>query len=193
MHPGFKYPIDEQVLRSKLLENSSGNKEQAWEKFELYLSQQKPIFTETKKTRLSLMIPPQLLFRGLLACLIILPSLLFYRQFNTQIPKAIDKAYATSASKTENHKAVQKTQPPQHPLVKPETTTSPESQPVLNAKENLPKKRTEHIKPLSLGLASDTLSKTKQTLPASQSTVSSSPDKGSPAPLESTGELNEQL
>lgn len=197
MYPGFKYPIDEQVLKSKLLETSYGNQEQAWEKFELYLAQQKPIFTESKKTRLSLMIPPQLLLRGFLAVLIILPSLLFYRQFNTQIPAALHKAQVTTTSKKENNKAVLTTQAPPLPVLTVESITRPESEPVLNSKVELPKKREEPAKALSAGLHTDTLSKTNQTLPASQSTnaaaVSPSHDKASSTPLESTGELNEQL
>jgi hypothetical protein len=121
MNAGFKYPIDQNVLRSKLLESTSANMEQAWEKFEGYLAQQKPIFTGSKKTRINLMIQPSILLRGFLAALIILPSLLFYQQFNAKIPAAIEKAYSSSVSN--NKKKTIEIQKPVSAVVTQSTTT----------------------------------------------------------------------
>jgi len=124
MNPGFKYPIDESVLRSKLLETPSTSMDQAWEKFEVYLSQQKPIFTEAKRNRIYFMIHPKLLLRVFLACLIILPSLLFYRQFNSKIPQAIAKVSAnTEPSRKKNIE--QQISPPAQHLQMTEAVTEP--------------------------------------------------------------------
>jgi hypothetical protein len=204
MNPGYKYPIDENVLRSKLLENSSSNVEQAWEKFELYLSQQKPIFTESKKTRLALMIPPKLLFRGFLACLIILPSLLFYRQFNTQIPAAINKAYASSAVSKKEPKAIQK------PIIitdllNPAQSSELNSQPELlkqNPLSLVSEKQTLKESPkrrvlLPASGHQDTTSKNSAVqlaIPnASANTIPVPTDKVISSQTEQSGELNEQL
>lgn len=106
MKPGYKYPIDESVLRSKLLETETSNMDQAWEKFESYLTQQKPLFSEEKKTRISLMIPPKIIFRSFMALAILLPSLIFYNQLNTKIPKAINKVASVSSVSKSSAKPV---------------------------------------------------------------------------------------
>jgi hypothetical protein len=98
MNPVFKYPVDEQMLRSKLLETQPVDIEQAWEKFELYLSQQKPLFTTVKKNTLNLMIHPTLLFRVFLAGLIVLSSVFFYRQLNSKFSETLEKLHATSSA-----------------------------------------------------------------------------------------------
>jgi hypothetical protein len=203
MNPGFKYPVDENVLRSKLLETTANNMDQAWEGFELYLAQQKPIFTESKKTHFALMIPPKLLLRGFLACLIILPSLLFYRQFNAKIPAAIDKAYAPSKGAGTNDPAVTRSSPPDA-VQKPAVLTEPEPLPQtlglnsgLGAQEELVKKTTKRLI-ASHGIQSaDSAAYKPKALPARSghtSTISpASLDVVSPPQTEQTGELNEQL
>lgn len=99
MNPGFKFPIDENMLRSKLQETKPSNMEKAWEQFESYLSQQKPLFVPAKRTRLYWSVHPRYFFRGLIACLLVLPTLIFYRQFNSAIPKAIGPSSPITALK----------------------------------------------------------------------------------------------
>lgn len=204
MNPGFKYPIDGNVLRSKLLENTSNNMEQAWEGFEHYLAQQKPIFTESKKTRIALMIPQKLFLRGFLACLIILPSLLFYRQFNAKIPAAINKAYASSAVSKKELREIQKTElavQVQKPTLSTELNTGAEplniSVPAGASGEQALKKGTKHPKTITAKTHRDTSSGKPGLLPAAQSAspsvIPTPADKIVPPQIEQTGELNEQL
>ncbi len=200
MQAGFKYPIDEEVLRSKLLHTSSANKEQAWEKFEQYLSQQQPVFPEPKKKHLALMIPPQLLLRGVLACLIILPTLLFYRHFNTSIPAALQKArHSANVSKIQ-HNSVKPAQQvlnlssisPVHPLTEPAEASST----ALPAQAQSTKPVSKKDKPLKTISSADSAhsSVAVPVLPTSpENKLEASAEKTLLPQPEQTGELNEQL
>jgi len=203
MNPGYKYPIDESVLRSKLLETTSSSMDKAWEGFEHYLSQQKPIFTESKKTRLSLMISPKLLLRGFLAGLIILPSILFYKQFNAKIPAAIHKVYAPTAAAERKATAVSNSPvraEAQMPVSVP-VSTLPKEALMLNSapkSQNLPAKitATPAHKQSLVHLADTVFADQKAASSAGSQTVIPAPAEqvipGSPQ-IEQSGELNEQL
>ena len=84
------------------------------------------------------MIQPSILLRGFLAALIILPSLLFYQQFNAKIPAAIGRAYVAPVQ-TNKKKTIESKKPapaivaqPQALVAAIETTPLPES-PVLGS------------------------------------------------------------
>ncbi len=203
MNPGFKYPIDENVLRNKLLHTHTNNIEQAWENFEHYLQKQKPICSESKKTKLSLMIPASVLFRAFLACMIILPSLLFYKQFNTKIPAALDKAVtSTKVSTTEHKKEKASLQhvPVQVPIINNETNAANKTiEPQLSvaSEEKKPKHSNKVLKTNKPAIQSDS-SDEKIKIPNTATDLApkngSLPQNQITLPqIEQSGELNEQL
>ncbi len=198
MNPGFKYPIDESVLRSKLLETPSTSMDQAWEKFEVYLSQQKPIFTEAKRNRIYFMIHPKLLLRGFLACLIILPSLLFYRQFNSKIPQAIAKVSGNTERSTK--KKVEKLIVPQaqqietrEPVIEPLVSTlAPETALVSTPQDQSPKRERKRVSTLQALPVQETSALKAQTTSASETktanSISGLPENAEPSQPELTEE-----
>jgi len=85
------YRLDETLLRSKLTQGSAPNVEDAWTRFESYLSKQQAIHTRVKNHRRYNGINPAILLRGFIATLIIVPTLLFYNTVNSKLSGAEKK------------------------------------------------------------------------------------------------------
>ncbi|HQQ94010.1 MAG TPA: hypothetical protein PLQ93_05610 [Bacteroidia bacterium] len=83
---GFKYSLDENLLRSRLLEQVKSGLDGAWEKFESYMDQQKGSRSKTEKIHFRVSVHPGFLLRILIALFILSLSLFFYGKLNSGSP-----------------------------------------------------------------------------------------------------------
>lgn len=94
MNTVYTYPPDKSLLREKLSGINFSETPEAWQKFEQYWLQQKPIETPVKKQSRFVGIPLTLILRGFFALALVLISMGLYNTANSELPPVLKEVRA---------------------------------------------------------------------------------------------------